>query len=37
LHNGVTLRRVKHFTGYMTSSGRSCTQGEPDCYPTEGQ
>jgi hypothetical protein len=36
-HNGVTLRRVKHFTGYMTSSGRSCTQGEPDCYPTEGQ
>ena len=36
-HNGYTLRRVKHFTGYMTSSGRSCNQGDPDCYPVEGQ
>jgi hypothetical protein len=32
--NGVTLRRVKHFTGYMTSSGRACNEGDPDCYPT---
>jgi hypothetical protein len=32
-HGDVTLRRIKHFTGYMTSSGRSCTEGEPDCYP----
>jgi hypothetical protein len=32
-----TLRRIKHFTGYMTSSGRACNQGEPDCYPIEGQ
>ena len=30
----VTLRRIKHFTGYMTSSGRTCNFGEPDCYPT---
>ena len=30
---GATLRRIKHFTGYMTSSGRACNQGEPDCYP----
>ncbi len=35
--NGYTLRRIKHFTGYMTSSGRSCSQGDPDCYPVEGQ
>ena len=35
-HNGYTLRRIKHFTGYMTSSGRACNQGEPDCYPVEG-
>jgi hypothetical protein len=35
--NNVTLRRVKHFTGYMTSSGRACNQGDPDCYPVEGQ
>jgi hypothetical protein len=32
-----TLRRIKHFTGYMTSSGRACNQGEPDCYPIDGQ
>ena len=30
---GSTLRRIKHFTGYMTSSGRSCNAGDPDCYP----
>jgi hypothetical protein len=35
LRNGYTLRRIKHFTGYMTSSGRSCTQGDPDCFPVE--
>lgn len=33
-HGGVTLRRIKHFTGYMTSSGRSCSAGDPDCYPS---
>ena len=34
-HNaGYTLRRIKHFTGYMTSSGRSCVEGEEDCAPT---
>ena len=33
-NRGYTLRRVKHFTGYMTSSGRSCSEGDPDCYPT---
>lgn len=32
-NRGYTLRRVKHFTGYMTSSGRACTEGDPDCYP----
>ncbi len=31
---GVSTRRIKHFTGYMTSSGRSCDPtSEPDCYP----
>ena len=31
---GITMRRIKHFTGYMTSSGRSCDPAiEPDCYP----
>lgn len=35
-HGGVTLRRIKHFTGYMTSSGRSCNEGDPDCYPVSG-
>lgn len=34
-HKGSTLRRIKHFTGYMTSSGRACNQGEPDCFPVE--
>jgi photosystem II stability/assembly factor-like uncharacterized protein len=34
---GATLRRIKHFTGYMTSSGRACNQGDPDCYPADGQ
>ncbi len=38
LHSGkgYTLRRIKHFTGYMTSSGRACLQGDPDCYPVAG-
>jgi hypothetical protein len=35
LRKGSTLRRIKHFTGYMTSSGRACNQGDPDCYPVE--
>ncbi|MEO5817647.1 MAG: hypothetical protein ABIT20_20430 [Gemmatimonadaceae bacterium] len=31
---GVTSRRIKHFTGYMTSSGRTCDpSSESDCYP----
>ena len=31
---GLTMRRIKHFTGYMTSSGRSCDPlVELDCYP----
>lgn len=34
-HGGYTLRRIKHFTGYMTSSGRTCTPGEPDCVPVQ--
>ena len=33
-HGGLTMRRIKHFTGYMTSSGRSCDPLlETDCYP----
>ena len=36
VRGGATLRHIKHFTGYMTSSGRSCGQGEPDCYPIDG-
>jgi len=32
--SGVAMRRIKHFTGYITSSGRSCDPAvEPDCYP----
>jgi hypothetical protein len=32
---GMSTRRIKHFTGYMTSSGRACDpQAEPDCYPS---
>ncbi len=32
--SGITMRRIKHFTGYMTSSGRSCDpEVETDCYP----
>ena len=31
---GISMRRIKHFTGYMTSSGRSCDPAlETDCYP----
>lgn len=33
-HDGYTLRRIKHFTGYMTSSGRACVEGDPECSPT---
>jgi hypothetical protein len=34
---GTTMRRIEHFTGYMTSSGRSCDpSSESDCYPTSG-
>ena len=33
-HSGLTMRRIKHFTGYMTSSGRSCDPAvEAGCYP----
>ena len=33
-HSGITMRRIKHFTGYMTSSGRSCDPDvETDCFP----
>ena len=32
--SGVAMRRIKHFTGYITSSGRSCDPAvETDCYP----
>lgn len=32
--NGVVMRRIKHFTGYWTSTGRSCDPAvETDCYP----
>lgn len=31
---GITMRRIKHFTGYINSSGRSCDPAlEVDCYP----
>ncbi|MEP6992146.1 MAG: hypothetical protein ABJA80_14530 [bacterium] len=31
---GVSMRRIKHFTGYMTSSGRSCDPNvDTGCYP----
>ncbi len=31
---GVSMRRIKHFTGYMTSSGRSCDPAvDTGCYP----
>jgi hypothetical protein len=31
---GVSMRRVKHFSGFQTSSGRSCDpQTETECYP----
>ena len=34
---GMTVRRIKHFTGYMTSSGRTCDPSiETDCYPDPG-
>ncbi|MBC7673153.1 MAG: hypothetical protein H7247_12095 [Polaromonas sp.] len=32
--SGVSMRHIKHFTGYLTSSGRSCDPAvETDCYP----
>ena len=32
---GITMRRIKHFTGYMTSSGRSCDPAtETNCFPS---
>ena len=32
--SGVAMRRIKHFTGFVTSSGRSCDPlVETDCYP----
>ena len=31
---GTSMRRIEHFTGYLTSSGRSCDpETETDCYP----
>lgn len=31
---GVTMRRIKHFSGYVGVSGRSCDpQTETECYP----
>ncbi len=31
----ITLRRIKHFSGYNTSTGKACDPAtEPDCYPT---
>ena len=31
---GVAMRRIKHFTGYLTSSGRSCDPAvEANCFP----
>ncbi|MEO8623050.1 MAG: hypothetical protein ABI625_18390 [bacterium] len=33
---GVSMRRVKHFSGFQTSSGRSCDPAtETDCYPSD--
>ena len=32
---GITMRRIKHFSGYTNSSGRECDPAiEPDCLPT---
>ncbi len=33
----MTLRRIKHFSTYNTSSGKSCDPAvETDCYPSDG-
>lgn len=33
-HKGVAMRRIKHFTGYYASTGRTCDPAlELDCYP----
>lgn len=35
--SGVSMRRIKHFTGFVGSSGRSCDPAvETDCYPVTG-
>jgi hypothetical protein len=32
---GITMRRIKHFSGYTSASGRECDPAtETDCYPT---
>lgn len=32
--SGVAMRRIKHFTGYLTSSGRACDPAvDTGCYP----
>lgn len=31
--SGVSMRRIKHFTGYLTSSGRCDPTTDPDCPP----
>lgn len=32
--SGVSMRHIKHFTGYYTSTGRSCDPAvETDCFP----
>ncbi len=32
--SGITMRRIKHFSGYVGSSGRACDPAvETDCYP----
>ncbi|CAN5874679.1 hypothetical protein BH11GEM1_BH11GEM1_12440 [soil metagenome] len=34
---GVAMAKIEHFTGYLTSSGRSCDPAvETDCYPAPG-
>ena len=32
--SGISMRRIEHFTGYLTSSGRSCDPAvDADCVP----
>jgi hypothetical protein len=28
---GISMRRIKHFTGYLSGSGRSCNLGDTNC------